>query len=188
MTMDLRERIAADIDRRLARLRGRFGEFPVETDTVENDLEFFERGRDLAADGWRGDAGAWVEDPDGRVLLIRHEDADEEWGVPGGGHEPGERFEETARREVREETGIDVEISGVWRARRKTFVHAADPDRQLEMLTVWFEAETDEGRPDPSIGDPEIEAARWFSEPPSAVAGFLESRIDRWDWPGPNAA
>ena len=30
------------------------------------------------------------------------------WGIPGGGMEPGELLEETARRESREETGLEV--------------------------------------------------------------------------------
>jgi 8-oxo-dGTP pyrophosphatase MutT (NUDIX family) len=31
------------------------------------------------------------------------------WGTPGGGCEPGESVEECARRELREETGLDAE-------------------------------------------------------------------------------
>lgn len=32
------------------------------------------------------------------------------WGLPGGGIEPGESEEETARREAREETGLEIEL------------------------------------------------------------------------------
>ncbi len=35
------------------------------------------------------------------------------WSIPGGGLEFGERLEDAARREVMEETGIEVEISGL---------------------------------------------------------------------------
>jgi 8-oxo-dGTP pyrophosphatase MutT (NUDIX family) len=34
------------------------------------------------------------------------------WGLPKGGPNPGESMEETALREVREETGLDVAIQG----------------------------------------------------------------------------
>lgn len=48
-----------------------------------------------------------VTDPAGRVLLLERVDTGG-WGLPGGLMEPGESFEETGRREVKEETGLDV--------------------------------------------------------------------------------
>jgi 8-oxo-dGTP diphosphatase len=49
---------------------------------------------------------------DGEVLLIKRGRAPYAgwWSFPGGGVELGERLEEAARREVREEAGIDVAI------------------------------------------------------------------------------
>ncbi|HZO71858.1 MAG TPA: NUDIX domain-containing protein [Ktedonobacteraceae bacterium] len=44
-----------------------------------------------------------------RVLLAHRRDIDW-WNLPGGGMELGETVEETLYREVREETGLDVEI------------------------------------------------------------------------------
>lgn len=35
------------------------------------------------------------------------------WTVPGGGHEIGETIEQTAISEVREETGLEVTITGL---------------------------------------------------------------------------
>jgi 8-oxo-dGTP pyrophosphatase MutT (NUDIX family) len=52
---------------------------------------------------------AVVEDDEGRVLLIHRVDNDR-WALPGGQVEVGERVAETVVREVREETGIDVEV------------------------------------------------------------------------------
>lgn len=46
---------------------------------------------------------------DGRVLLTQREDF-EVWCLPGGGVDPGETLAQAAIREVREETGIEVEL------------------------------------------------------------------------------
>lgn len=46
---------------------------------------------------------------EGRVLLTRREDFDV-WCLPGGQVDAGESLAEAARREVREETGLEVRI------------------------------------------------------------------------------
>ena len=53
---------------------------------------------------WRGD----------RVLLIQRGKAPRrgEWSIPGGAQEVGETVEAAGRREVREETGLEIEITG----------------------------------------------------------------------------
>ena len=50
-------------------------------------------------------------DPTGRVLLFRFVAADRPpfWATPGGAVDPGETYEEAARRELIEETGIHAE-------------------------------------------------------------------------------
>lgn len=52
---------------------------------------------------------------DGKVLLIRRgkDPFRDHWSLPGGGVEPGETLREAVRREVREETGLDVEVRNV---------------------------------------------------------------------------
>ena len=56
-------------------------------------------------------------DPGGRVLLLRAGDpscpsAGTWWFTPGGGLQESESFEDAARREVREETGLDIHDPG----------------------------------------------------------------------------
>jgi len=48
-----------------------------------------------------------VRDNAGRVLLHRRRD-DGSWDVIGGSMEPGETFEQTVRREAREEIGVEL--------------------------------------------------------------------------------
>ena len=55
---------------------------------------------------------AFVTDDEGRVLLIQRSD-NGDWALPGGGHDLGERIADTAIRETKEETGLDVEITGI---------------------------------------------------------------------------
>ncbi|MFF7634249.1 NUDIX hydrolase [Kitasatospora sp. NPDC008050] len=55
---------------------------------------------------------AVVVDDSGRLLLIHKTDNDL-WALPGGGHDIGESVSDTVIREVREETGIDVEVLAV---------------------------------------------------------------------------
>ncbi len=55
---------------------------------------------------------AIVTDDRGGILLILRTDNDY-WSIPGGGVKPGESVKEAAVREVKEETGIDCEVTGL---------------------------------------------------------------------------
>jgi 8-oxo-dGTP diphosphatase len=57
-------------------------------------------------------AGAIVRDDAGRLLLVRRRNppAAGAWSLPGGRIEPGETAAEAAAREVREETGLVVDV------------------------------------------------------------------------------
>jgi len=57
-------------------------------------------------------ASAVVADERGRILLHRRTDNDL-WALPGGGMEMDDSLPGTAVREVKEETGLDVEITGL---------------------------------------------------------------------------
>lgn len=71
-----------------------------------------------------------------RVLLVRFWDGDRSWWcTPGGGIEPGETEENTARREIREELGTDALDLGpcIW-TRRHIGVFRGQPFDQSERI------------------------------------------------------
>jgi ADP-ribose pyrophosphatase YjhB (NUDIX family) len=55
---------------------------------------------------------AIVPNERGEILLVHKTDNDL-WALPGGGMDTGEYMAETVVREVKEETGIDVEVTGI---------------------------------------------------------------------------
>ncbi|MCR4618010.1 MAG: NUDIX hydrolase [Lachnospiraceae bacterium] len=60
--------------------------------------------------------GVLIENGKGEVLLQRRRDTGE-WCVPGGGLEPMETYEEAAKREIKEEVGLevyDLELFGLY--------------------------------------------------------------------------
>ncbi|MFB6186119.1 MAG: NUDIX hydrolase [Halobacteriaceae archaeon] len=177
--MTIENQSRENVDQEILRLRDRFGDFAIEHTTVENEPSYFIEGQKRAQQGWVGDAGAWVTDASNRVLLIRHEDTPNTWGTPGGGHEPDETLTETARREVREETGIDCSLTDVFWARRKIIVNKVNPDQRIHMLTVEFEGIYEAGSI--NISDDEVLEARWFTEPPDQFGDFLTEKINQWE-------
>lgn len=100
-----------------------------------------------------------IERSDGALLLVRHAYRGR-WGFPGGLVKRQEDAADAARREVREEVGLDVElISG------PTVVVEPRPQR----VDVLFRARVPDGV-DPASARPvsaEIVEARWF--PPDAL-------------------
>lgn len=55
-------------------------------------------------------AAAIIFDIEGRILLVKHSYGKNNWDLPGGKAEENESAQETASREVFEETGLNVEV------------------------------------------------------------------------------
>ncbi|MCP3800250.1 NUDIX domain-containing protein [Allokutzneria sp. A3M-2-11 16] len=55
---------------------------------------------------------AFIQDEHGRVLMIRRTDNDM-YAMPGGGQDVGEPIGRTVIREIKEETGVDVEPTDI---------------------------------------------------------------------------
>jgi 8-oxo-dGTP diphosphatase len=95
-------------------------------------------------------AGVIIDDH-GRALLVQRRD-NHRWEPPGGVLELGESIDEGLRREVREETGLDVEpvtLTGVYK------------NMKLGIIALVFRCKVTGGRPCVSN---ETEAFRWASE------------------------
>jgi ADP-ribose pyrophosphatase YjhB (NUDIX family) len=104
-------------------------------------------------------AAACIRDETGRILLLRR--ADGLWSVPGGGLDPGERLDRAAAREVREETGLEVEptvLIGVYSDPAYTFTYP-NGDR-VQPITAFFECRVVGGALQPDMD--EILEARYF--------------------------
>jgi 8-oxo-dGTP diphosphatase len=91
-----------------------------------------------------------ILDHQGRVLLLKHRFwKDQRWGLPGGHAHRGESIEETLRRELREETGLDV--------RPVKLLRVSARHLRTEFLLL---AECDG---EPAVKSHEIMDARFFS-------------------------
>ena len=106
-----------------------------------------------------------------RLLLVAHrKGAHRYWLLPGGGVEVGETLVEAARREVREETGVDAEIG-----RLLIVCDAIEPGGRHLVNLVFAAATVVTPRPEatevPPAGggggspplDPAIDEVRWVS-------------------------
>ncbi len=83
---------------------------------------------------------AVVEDERNRILLIHKTDNDL-WALPGGGHDIGESIGDTVVREVREETGYEVEVTGiVGTYTNPKHVMAYDDGEVRQQFSICFSA------------------------------------------------
>ncbi len=95
-----------------------------------------------------------IERPDGAVLLVKHIYRSN-WGIPGGLLERGEDPATAAKREIKEEVGLTIELVGEpavvveSKLRRIDVIYRARPVELSELESV---------RP----RSPEIEHVRWF--------------------------
>ena len=168
MTENLTRRSRERFDDLADRLRSDYGEFETVEKTWRHPPGFYGSLVERFEDGNAGGAGGWVYDDEGRVLLVK-DAGDVGWSDPGGKRESGESYEEAARREIHEETGVEVTLTDVLELHRITVYDGTDPDRpQLVEPIVVFAARYEGGEPGPKEG--EIEVVEWFESTPPMVS------------------
>lgn len=95
----------------------------------------------------------------GEILLIRRSDNDN-WALPGGAIDIGESLTQAAIREVREETGITCEITGlvgIYTDPKHIILYTSNNEARQEFSIV-LTAQAITGDPAPSDESPEV---RW---------------------------
>jgi len=83
----------------------------------------------------------WHDGPGSALLLMQRSD-NGSWGLPGGYVEIGESVSAAAAREVREETGVEIELGrlvGVYSDPARQVVAYAD-GRRVHAVNLCFEA------------------------------------------------
>lgn len=81
-------------------------------------------------------AGCIIFDEQGRLLLQKRTDC-EMWGFLGGAVELGESVAEAAVREVKEESGLDVEITSLYGVYSKYFAEYANGDKAQPIVHLF---------------------------------------------------
>jgi 8-oxo-dGTP diphosphatase len=100
-------------------------------------------------------AGGLLVRDDGRVAVV-HRPRYDDWSLPKGKLDPGESFEDGARREVWEETGVRGRI-------REELPPVEYVDRKgRDKLVRWYRMDVD-GEPDEFVPNDEIDELRWLT-------------------------
>ena len=102
-------------------------------------------------------ANVVVVNDDGALLMIHRTDTDN-WAFPGGALDLGESLVTTAVREVKEETGIDCEVTGlvgIYTDPKHIIFYTSDGEARQEF-SVLFTARPTGGIPAPSSESREV--------------------------------
>lgn len=111
--------------------------------------------------------------PDLQILLVKQRKDDVGWGIPKGHMEKGESFKETALREVKEETGINVRIVN-------KLPYAILKKKNFRKIVIpYLAVQTCSSKPKSSSKASEVVDVKWFdvnSLPP--IYSYQQQMVD----------
>lgn len=138
-----------------------------------------------------------VTDALGRLLLFRFTPDDRApfWCTPGGALDPGERFEQAARRELREETGFDLDPGPCITVKhvRFTTIEGVDVDAEERYFAVRVAQSAIDTSGHTELEKLVMQSHRWWTPQELTAQGepfFPADLIDLWQalLPGQAAA
>ncbi|WP_254808373.1 NUDIX hydrolase [Natronosalvus amylolyticus] len=144
---------------------------PREQQTLALPAPHLEALEPWATDGTARTAAARVTDGSGRLALIKNGWTDG-WFLPGGAVEGGESIRDAARREVREETGLEATIEHPLVVLEQTYVDETDEEPWFSAQFIVFDASATGPIPDVSslgVRGETIHDARWFESLPERI-------------------
>jgi ADP-ribose pyrophosphatase YjhB (NUDIX family) len=124
---------------------------------VSRRIDFYDDANAPLANSIVPSVNVVVENDRGEILLIRRTDNDN-WALPGGAIDLGESMTQAAVREVKEETGIDCEISGlvgIYTDPKHIILYTSNGEARQEFSIVLTAQEVG-GAPTPSSESTEV--------------------------------
>ncbi|WEV66901.1 NUDIX domain-containing protein [Bifidobacterium sp. ESL0769] len=137
-------------------------------------------GHDLL---WLNGVTGLVEDSQGRILLGQRADTGE-WAMVYGINEPGEQPADTVVREIKEETGVDAEVTDLVAVVSSSDIITYENGDRTQYMDHSFLCRLKlGGNADPFVGDDESLKVGWFSRDnlPHPLAKSTVERLKIFD-------
>ena len=144
-------------------------------------IDFYDDPEAPQANSVMPSANVAVVNDDGAILMIRRSD-NGNWALPGGGMDLGESLPDTAVRETAEETGVEVEVTGlvgIYTDPRHVILYTSNNEVRQEFSVVFT------ARPVGGVATPSDESTevRWV--PPAEIASLpmdrsMRMRVDHY--------
>lgn len=142
--------------------------------TRETDEAGLEGVRARTDRGLHWAVGALATDAENRILFVYEDDT---WKLPGGGVEAGETRKEAVRREVHEETGVEIAVDEL-AAVTEVMVTNGQCEATFFFGTYHGTPETTTLAADPGVADEDIREVAWRdSVPPDCLDATLIRRL-----------
>ncbi|MGG2091692.1 NUDIX hydrolase [Bacillus sp. S13(2024)] len=116
---------------------------------------------------------AFIQDDDGNILIVKNIKGDSfYWSLPGGAVEGEETLEQAVIREVKEETGFNIVVTGLSSVREVFF-----EERGHHALIITFHTKIIDGEININDPDHDIVEVRWANS--ETVKEIMPSLFER---------